>query len=417
MYFHASVLFTSALIALGACAPLTRNTHSRRQSSEPAANAVYFASNDPAGNEIYALKVASDGTLQDGNTYVTGGAGGSLLVPGSSTELSERDGLSSSHSVIVSGDQLFVVNAGSATISMFNIDPNSPTDLALVGGPVSTQGDFPVSIAVSGSLNQVCVANSGANAGIACFYITAGGLVSVGATIPYELNQTNPPTDTLAGNQNQTRAHYTSVSFNSDSSALYTTVTFAAVPSKIPSEIVYYPVINGQVSATGSSLTMPSPGSAFAAVNLPDTNTALMVHSAYQSIFVGTDPNGGFTSILTNQTVAGSNATCWASYASDTNSVFITDSFVNRFTEVDRNTGALIENYAVNANGKLGMLDSVVFGGWVYAISPSSVGGNTTASVSVLDISGGSGSGRVVQDFTPSGLGVRATIQGIAAHS
>lgn len=44
---------------------------------------------------------------------------------------------------------LFTVNAGSNTVSMFAIDPESPRHLRLVGKPVDTLGEFPQSVAYS----------------------------------------------------------------------------------------------------------------------------------------------------------------------------------------------------------------------------------------------------------------------------
>lgn len=44
---------------------------------------------------------------------------------------------------------------------MFNIDRNDPTHLEMVGTPVSSGGEFPISVAVSTRTGQVCVLNGG----------------------------------------------------------------------------------------------------------------------------------------------------------------------------------------------------------------------------------------------------------------
>lgn len=49
---------------------------------------------------------------------------------------------------------LFTVNAGSDTVSMFSIDPQSPMEPKLVGSPVSTLGDFPISVDYSPQLHK-----------------------------------------------------------------------------------------------------------------------------------------------------------------------------------------------------------------------------------------------------------------------
>jgi hypothetical protein len=56
---------------------------------------------------------------------------------------------------------------------MFQISPNDPTKLKQLGTPLSSNGEFPNSVAASHDLKIVCVSNSGAKAGVACAkYIT-----------------------------------------------------------------------------------------------------------------------------------------------------------------------------------------------------------------------------------------------------
>jgi hypothetical protein len=45
---------------------------------------------------------------------------------------------------------------------MFKVDLDSSEKVKMIGAPVSTQGEFPVSLAVSKTTNQVCVLNGGA---------------------------------------------------------------------------------------------------------------------------------------------------------------------------------------------------------------------------------------------------------------
>jgi hypothetical protein len=80
----------------------------------------------------------------------------------------------------VSGNNVFTVNvsvitiffrqcthlvcsdqAGSNTATMFSIDANEPAKLKMVGQPVSTGGEFPVSVTISKQSGQVCVLNGG----------------------------------------------------------------------------------------------------------------------------------------------------------------------------------------------------------------------------------------------------------------
>ena len=49
---------------------------------------------------------------------------------------------------------------------MFSINPSEPAKLKMVGQPVSTGGEFPVSITISKQTGQVCVLNGGTVNGV-----------------------------------------------------------------------------------------------------------------------------------------------------------------------------------------------------------------------------------------------------------
>jgi hypothetical protein len=54
-----------------------------------------------------------------------------------------------------------VVNAGSNTISLFSVNPNSPSDLSLLGAPIGSGGEFPVSLVFSANGASLCALNGG----------------------------------------------------------------------------------------------------------------------------------------------------------------------------------------------------------------------------------------------------------------
>ncbi|KAK6531307.1 hypothetical protein TWF281_008119 [Arthrobotrys megalospora] len=142
--------------------------------------ALYFQTN-PMGreNEIVACQIKDDGSLGSHKRFKTGGKGGAAPVPPSDDDgkiaklqlASTNDALFSQHSVIISGDLLFTVNAGSNTITMFCVDPKDPLKLTRVGKPITSHGDLPVSLAYSPKLNTLCVANSGKRDGVACYNV------------------------------------------------------------------------------------------------------------------------------------------------------------------------------------------------------------------------------------------------------
>ena len=102
--------------------------------SSDAPGAVYALTNSPAGNAVLVYHRDADGSLTPAGAYPTDGAGGA--------------GLSSQGAVVVSDDGrlLFAVNAGSNSISSFQIRPDG-LELA---STTSSGGTTPVSVAFRG---------------------------------------------------------------------------------------------------------------------------------------------------------------------------------------------------------------------------------------------------------------------------
>ncbi len=98
----------------------------------------------------------------------------------------QPDPFLSSNSVLVSqsSSQLYVINAGSSTFSIFSINPNDPAKLSLIGIHPSG-GEFPVALAkttmmgsgsgVGDGSDLLCVLNSGKVNGFKCYEKMIGG--------------------------------------------------------------------------------------------------------------------------------------------------------------------------------------------------------------------------------------------------
>lgn len=186
-------LFTVSLFSVALSAPASVRCNSNAQIQT--AKAIYFSTNSPDGNNIVAMNVEADGTLcQTPNIIPTGGKG-SLSKKGDGT-VAEVDPLFSQGAITLGGTMLFAVNAGSNTLSMFNIDPLNPTNLTLVGKPVDTMGEFPMSVTFSQRLGAACVLNGGQKNGIACFTACPQtGLTPMDQQIrPLDEQLTTPPT-------------------------------------------------------------------------------------------------------------------------------------------------------------------------------------------------------------------------------
>ncbi|MGD2067299.1 MAG: beta-propeller fold lactonase family protein [Gemmatimonadota bacterium] len=132
--------------------------------------AVYVMSNASDGNEILAFDRAADGSLAAPVAYATGGDGTGA-------------GLGNQASLILAHGhrRLYAVNAGSDDISAFDV---GRTGLELIGGPVPSGGDMPISLTVHGDL--LYVLNGGGGGNVTGFRIgTDGGLTPIaGSTQP-----------------------------------------------------------------------------------------------------------------------------------------------------------------------------------------------------------------------------------------
>jgi 6-phosphogluconolactonase (cycloisomerase 2 family) len=126
--------------------------------------AVYTQTNDPAGNTVQRFELAGDGSLTADGTFATGGAG--------LASLGGRQG-----AVGLSGDgrQLYAVNAGSGSVSVFHAGPNRLT----LADVVPSGGAAPDSVAAAHG--RVYVLNSGGTANVTAFDREDGTLRKIGA--------------------------------------------------------------------------------------------------------------------------------------------------------------------------------------------------------------------------------------------
>ncbi|KAG0650312.1 hypothetical protein D0Z07_3218 [Hyphodiscus hymeniophilus] len=354
------------------------------------AKAIYFMTNS-AKNSIVALKVAADGTLSNGSITATGGAGMSGLD--STGAPAAPDSIFSQGAVKVTGNTLVAVNPGSNTLSMFTISVHDPTHLTIVGKPVSTLGEFPLSVAVSASLSMACVANSGFKAGIACFSMSPQkGLTPLDRSLrPFSLNQTTPPT----GPFNTVSQTF----FNADSSALLTTVK--GTPAlNTTGFLSVFPVSNGAVGKRDVRSSPMGTAVLFGTALLPDSTNIFVTDASFGSATLSLS-SANIASVSASTKIAGQAATCWATFSDVTGTAFVTDVGVNRLVEVDTITGQLVNELSLD-NGNPGMIDLVSKGNFVYALSPGN--STTKAAVAVFDVSAGRGMAKAVQNFVLEGV-------------
>ena len=132
---------------------------------------VFVADNVATKNRVVALHRDGNGSLRHVGTFPTGGRGTGA-------------GLGSQGSVVLNraGDQLYVVNAGSDELSVFDVRD----EVLVLRDLVSSGGANPVSVTVRGGLVYVVNAGRGAVAGNITGFAVSGGQLSpiAGSTQP-----------------------------------------------------------------------------------------------------------------------------------------------------------------------------------------------------------------------------------------
>jgi hypothetical protein len=156
----------AALMATAGSAAARQVSHAAGQVSGGAN--VFVQTDNLAGNAIAVYDRAGNGTLSPAGTYATGGKGGQL-----NGSVVDHLGSQGSLQYDASAGRLFAVNAGSSSVSVFEVHG----DQLHLRQVISSGGEFPVSIAVHGDLVYVLNARDGGS--IQGYWLVAGGLVPI----------------------------------------------------------------------------------------------------------------------------------------------------------------------------------------------------------------------------------------------
>jgi len=344
-----SVLLASAVSAV----PLRARHTKAKMMMAPANNAAasnavgaaYFITNEPTGNFVVAASIGSDGqlTLQQATSSEGLGSHGG---PGTGP-----DGLFSQGAVKASaaGQIVAAVNAGSNTLSVYSIDPTNPTNLELIGKPVGSGGEFPVSLAINKAGTTVCAVNGGFVNGVACYSVDkTKGLTPIANTVrSLNINQTTPA--------NGPAGSVSHVIFNEDESQLIASVK--GVPPTPGIFAVWDIAADGSLSEDFKAV-QPATGGLlpFSMTVIPGKNAILATDAGVGvDIFDLSGENaggaaGGNSSVLP---ITGQGATCWSSHSTQTGNFYVTDIETSQVTEVnvDDNLKASIVTQYPQGNG------------------------------------------------------------------
>ncbi|KAF4623301.1 hypothetical protein D9613_002396 [Agrocybe pediades] len=386
-----TAVFVALSVAVGVYAvPVHKNaTQAQKSSSSSAVGAAYFITNDPSGNTIVAMNIASNGKLSGVTSVSAGGRG----VHGI-TDPNGPDPLFSQGAVKVNAAKnvLVTINPGSNTVSMFSINPSNPSKLTMVGGPVSSEGEFPMSVAINANGTMVCVLNGGAVDGVNCYTPDPKlGLIAKPNTLrPLGLNQTTPATGPAG-----TASH---VVFSEDGTKLIASVK--GVPPTPGFLATWDIAADGSLSAEPVKSTPASGGLLpFSMTVIPGKN-AILATDAGIGFDVFNFGGNGTNSLSASSTVVpidGQKATCWSSFSSKSGNFYLTDVGTSTITEVnvDENLkGTIVKQYP-QASGSATIDNDVATIGsnnFLYVLSPNAT------TVNVLSVNT-PGKAATVQNF------------------
>jgi 6-phosphogluconolactonase (cycloisomerase 2 family) len=276
---------------------------------------VFVHANDPGGNAVIAFRRGDDGVLSRDRSYPTGGLGAEEAE-------APADPLASQRSMEYDDEaaRLYVVNAGSDTVSVFDVDGFRLRPVQVV----ASGGSFPVSVTARGGL--VYVLNAGGDGAISGFRSGPEGLVPIPAsTRMLGLGNATPPFFLSSPGQ---------VGFTADG-------RYLVVTTKNHDTLLAFAVDEDGAPADRPVVT-PSAGRVpFAFVVTPDGAVVVAEASGSVSSY-RVEPDGRLTAVSPSVT-NGQQATCWIARAK------------RHVYAVNAGSGT-VSAYAVDPGGRLRLL-------------------------------------------------------------
>ncbi|KAI1750407.1 hypothetical protein F4782DRAFT_509625 [Xylaria castorea] len=365
-------------------APLVLQATARPSCKSPANGKVIYMISNEQKNSVFALPIGQNGLFAAGTGTLTATGGSGMTGLHADKQAAIPDGLFSQSSVTIAGNNLFAVNPGSNTVSMFAINPFDPTKLTLIGKPVAVPGEFPVTVAASERSKVVCVATSGAVAGLSCSTFSPFGIGAMDTLRPFDIGQTTPP----VGPTNTVSHAF----FSEDESTIFTTVKGDPPTNKtgfmaafsVSAQSVY----GGKASVAQQGMRSSPAGTAvlFGTSTIPGSDNLFVSDASFGAVVL---TNGGVSNAKAAFTVKGKgviegqSATCWSVISPATKTAFVTDVNVNRLVEMSLEDASIKSVIDLSKNGDPGLIDLRAAGNLVYALSPGN--GTTPAAVTVVD--------------------------------
>ncbi|KAJ7097198.1 hypothetical protein B0H15DRAFT_902565 [Mycena belliarum] len=289
---------------------------------------LYWMSNEPNGNFLFTANIDADGKVLFGDAVYAGGNGAHM-----GPDKSKPNGLASQGSLKVIRDKAVVVNAGSDTAAVFQIDFQNPAFVRMIGTPISTMGNFPVSATISNTNGNVCVLNAGKNNGVSCYTVDLRkGLVP----IPNSVRSLNLKLTTPPENPDNTPSQ---ILFADDGKRLFASVK----GSKDAAGFVAAWTVNADGSLSDDFVkNTPDGGQNPASLTVVRGADALMNTDIGRGINILDFGNGSTKAEKTQDLAIGGSAhTAWGEFSDATRNYYISDSDTDLYTEININPKTL----------------------------------------------------------------------------
>ncbi|KAJ6511270.1 hypothetical protein C8R47DRAFT_1182314 [Mycena vitilis] len=281
---------------------------------------IYWMSNEPNGNFVFTANLDGNGKMLFGDAVYAGGRGAHM-----GPDTSKPNPLASQGSVKVVNDKLVVVNAGSDTASVFQIDFQNPSFIRMIGQPVSSQGNFPVSATIDKVTGNVCILNAGQNNGVSCYNVDLRkGLVPIANSVrPLNLKLSTPP-----ANADNTPSQ---ILFSDDGKRLFASVKGSQGNTGFVA--VWTVNADGSLSPDFQKNT-PNGGSNPASLTVVRGADALMNTDIGKGINLLDFGNGSTTAKTQDLQINGAVHTAWGEFSDATKNYYISDSDTAIYTEL-----------------------------------------------------------------------------------
>ena len=237
------------------------------------------------------------------------------------------------------GQVLATVNAGSNTISLFSIDPKDPTSLTPLGDPVSSEGEFPISLAFNADGTRLCVLNGGAVSGVNCYKVDKKlGPVAISNSLrlltdtgALKGTQTPPAGPTNTASQ---------VLFSEDGKQLI--VSVKGTPQAPGFFAIWTVAADGSLSKDFQNVALAKGGALpFGMSVIPGKKALLATDPALGFDILDLDSGNKRSSA---NKITGQAATCWSAFSPKTGNFYLSDVGTSTITEVhvDNNLNATL---------------------------------------------------------------------------